>query len=291
MAPQPLYDIRDQTPACQLRYTWCGWPSVAAFPALTVDAWQELTTAWETDGLRLLEREFHSDRVLLTFSALPNVSPVHLAARAKGRLQNSLRQSNATWSGFSRKVSVRSVGENTTEAVQHYVESQVSTADFVDPRFAEFLQQFTVSDEEVDLSIATESKRGRYWYNLHLVLVTDGRFRMVDEISLRMLRDGVFKIAAKKAYRVAAVSVMPDHLHVSLRGAVENSPEEIALAFQNNLAFMVNRGAIWRRGYYAGTFGEYNMNAIRVRQRTESDSPAGQARGGLTVDDSVASSP
>ena len=290
MAPQPLYDIRDQTPACQLRYTWCGWPSVAAFPALTVDAWQELTTAWETDGLRLLEREFHSDRVLLTFSALPNVSPVHLAARAKGRLQNSLRQSNATWSGFSRKVSVRSVGENTTEAVQHYVESQVSTADFVDPRFAEFLQQFTVSDEEVDLSIATESKRGRYWYNLHLVLVTDGRFRMVDEISLRMLRDGVFKIAAKKAGGGCFGDARSSSARVVAR-AVENSPEEIALAFQNNLAFMVNRGAIWRRGYYAGTFGEYNMNAIRVRQRTESDSPAGQARGVTTVDDSVASSP
>jgi REP element-mobilizing transposase RayT len=174
MAPQPLYELRDQTPAYQLRYTWCGWPSVAAFPTLTGDAWQELTTAWETDGLRLLEREVLGDRILLTFSTLPNVSPVHLATRAKGRLQNSLRQSDATWSGFSRKVAVRSVGDNTTEAVQHYIASQISSADFVDSRFAEFLKQFTVSDEAIDLSIPTESKRGRYWYNLHIVLVTDG---------------------------------------------------------------------------------------------------------------------
>ncbi len=39
----------------------------------------------------------------------------------------------------------------------------------------------------------------------------------------------------------------------------------IALAFQNNLAHMLMRGAIWRNGYYAGTFGEYDMNAIRVQ--------------------------
>ncbi len=71
--------------------------------------------------------------------------------------------------------------------------------------------------------------------------------------------------------------VTHDHLHVALRANIEHSPEEIAVSFQNNLTFMLRKGAIWRPGYYVGTFGEYNMNAIRRAVRLESDSPAGQA--------------
>ena len=70
---------------------------------------------------------------------------------------------------------------------------------------------------------------------------------------------------------------MPDHLHVALRANIQHLPEDVALAFQNNLAFMLRKGAIWRPAYYAGTFGEYNMNAIRRAVRLESASPAGQA--------------
>jgi REP element-mobilizing transposase RayT len=98
-----------------------------------------------------------------------------------------------------------------------------------------------------------------------LVLVVDGRCRVVDEPGLTAIRDGCRRIAEKKGYRIAGLSVMPDHLHLALRGKIEHSPAEIALAFQNNLAHILKRGAIWMNGYYAGTFGEYDMNAIRVK--------------------------
>ena len=117
--------------------------------------------------------------------------------------------------------------------------------------------------------------------NLHVMLVTDPRCRVIDEASLTLIRDGSFRIAEKKGHQIAALSVMPDHLHVALRANTEHSPEEVALAFQNNLAFMLRKGAIWRPGYYVGTFGEYNMNAIRRTVRLESASPAGQAGRGL----------
>jgi len=100
------------------------------------------------------------------------------------------------------------------------------------------------------------------------------------QLSLRTIYEGSFKIAAKKEYRIGAISVIPDHLHVALRGSLTASPEEIALAFQNNLAYMVGRGAIWRPGYKVGTFGEYNMNAIRVRTREEPASPVTRGHGG-----------
>jgi REP element-mobilizing transposase RayT len=262
MRDQPLYSSADQNPAYALRFTWCGWSSKGPLPQLPDDAWATLVAAWETDGLRPLERELKNETILVTFSTTPKITPVLLASRAKGRLQHAFRL-NGKPVDFSRKVAVRSVGENTTEAVENYIQSQIRNAEFMDPKFAEFLEQFTVLDRSVDLSLPTELLSGRYWYNLHLVLVTDGRYRFVDAKSLTTLRDGSMRIAAKKGYRIGSLSVMPDHLHVALRGNMQSSPEEIALAFQNNLAYMLRKGPIWRNGYYAGTFGEYNMNAIR----------------------------
>jgi REP element-mobilizing transposase RayT len=232
---------------------------------LSNENWLALAAAWENDGLRLLERNVQPREILLTFSTTPDVSPVLLATRAKGRLQHACRTNLKSPVDFSRKLAVRAVGENRTETVESYIRSQVVEEHFVDARFADFLKQFTVVNPAVDLVVPAESGSGRYWYNLHLVLVVDDRCRVVDEPGLTVIRDGCWRIAEKKGYGIAALSVMPDHLHVAVRGNINQSPAEIALAFQNNLAHMLKRGAIWMNGYYAGTFGEYDMNAIRVK--------------------------
>ena len=56
---------------------------------------------------------------------------------------------------------------------------------------------------------------------------------------------------------------MPDHLHAAIRGNQTHSPDKIVSAFQNNLAFGLGQVRIWEDTYYAGTFSEYNMEAIR----------------------------
>ncbi len=57
---------------------------------------------------------------------------------------------------------------------------------------------------------------------------------------------------------------MPDHLHAALRGSIAQSPQEIALCFQNNLAYILGQTPHWQEGYYVGTFSDYDMGAIRV---------------------------
>ena len=58
---------------------------------------------------------------------------------------------------------------------------------------------------------------------------------------------------------------MPDHLHLALRGNIEDSPNEIALAFMNNLAYAMGQNAIWQFGYFVAGFGDYDMGAVRLR--------------------------
>ncbi|RMD57715.1 hypothetical protein D6833_13665 [Candidatus Parcubacteria bacterium] len=267
MNPKPLYTGRNLNPAYHLRYTWAGWLSQDTFPEKLPDGLlEQIKPLWEQDGLRLLEPTFSHDSVLLTFSATPTVSPVFLAARAKGRLQHVMRQAGIPRK-FSRKVGLRSVGNNRMQDVEKYIANQVKKSSYVDPAFKEKLQQFTCADRSVDLSAPTVTKSGRYWYDLHVVLIVEGRYKITSDTELTTIRDGCFRIAERKQHRISRVSVMPDHLHLALRGNIEHSPQEVVLAFQNNLAYFLGQRRIWKDNYYVGTFGVYNLNAIRRSQR------------------------
>jgi REP element-mobilizing transposase RayT len=134
-----------------------------------------------------------------------------------------------------------------------------------DQRFREMLARFTVVDSYVDLARPTESNSGRYWYNLHLVFVVSERYRIGDESTLAKIRDAVPRICHKKGYAASTYAVLPDHVHLALRGDIAETPEEIALSFLNNLAFVLDQRPWWQAGYYAGTVGEYAMAAVRSR--------------------------
>jgi REP element-mobilizing transposase RayT len=276
--PEPLYRGVGMPPRYHLHYSWTAWPSSEKWPEI---AWHSvfdsLKDPWESDGLRVMEYRAPPGKIQITFSATPRVSPVFLASRAKGRLQFALRQVTGKTVLFSRKVSVRSIGENQRAQIEAYIDRQVDDAEFVDARFAALLRPFTISQPHVDLASPSGSSHGRYWYNLHLVLVVHRRGRIVDPNQWAIVRDWSLKIAAAKGYAISRLSVMPDHLHIALRGYYEHSPQQIALAFQNNLAFALGQRAIWDDSYYVGTFSEYDMWAIRRQKqmRTVPTTPSG----------------
>jgi hypothetical protein len=101
------------------------------------------------------------------------------------------------------------------------------------------------------------------------------RYRIGEAAALATIRDTALRVCAKKSYAASTLAVLPDHLHLALRGAVAQSPEEIALSFLNNLAHVLGRRPWWEAGYYAGTFGEYGMAA--VRRKEEVSDPNGTA--------------
>jgi REP element-mobilizing transposase RayT len=189
------------------------------------------------------------------------VTPVFVAARAKGRLDHALRGAGFEMN-FSRKVAVRAIGDNTRRDVENYIARQIVKENFADDRFSRMMAEFTGNDEKVNLSKPTESARGRYWYNLHLVLVTDGRTRTTDSSTLRQIRNGCLAIAVKKGHQLARWSVMPDHLHLAVRPGIDEAPLEVVFCYQNNLAFLLGQKRIWCDGFYVGTFGEYTTRAV-----------------------------
>jgi REP element-mobilizing transposase RayT len=263
--PEPLYRPEHLRAAYQLRYGWSGWPSPPPFSSnLLASVLSDLAPAWEKDGLRLLEASPAAEQLQLTLSTTPQVSPVMLAGRVKGRIQHHCRR-RGTPIHFSRKLAIRSLGDATRAQVEAYVRNQVPKAALADEQFRKLLTAFTVVPPQVDLSQPTESRSGRYWYDLHLVLVVSGRYRIGEATTLAKIRDTVFRICAKNGYAASTVAVLPDHLHLAVRGAIRQSPEEIALSFLNNLAYVLGQRPWWEAGYYAGTFGEYGMAAVRPK--------------------------
>jgi REP element-mobilizing transposase RayT len=263
MTPTPLYNSQDIRPAYQLRYGWTGWPTLGSrFRPEFSEAVTAVVAQWEADGLRLLEQSCCAEAAQLVFSAKPHVAPALLAGRVKGRLQHSLRQMGRPVA-FSRKLAVRSIGDNHREDVEQYIRNQVANARFADPEFARRLQHYTLVDPDVDLTAPTETLSGRYWYNLHVVLVNEERYQRADDPWLATIFAQSLAIATKKGHAAKAISVMPDHLHMALRGNVERSPEEVAMAFQNNLAYALGQLRVWQPTYYVGTFSEYDMQAVQ----------------------------
>lgn len=265
MPPQPLYRPGAVTPAFHLRYSWAGWTTSGNLSPNTLQHALALAAPlWEADGLRALEAFPTDDLVQILFSTKVNVAPAFLAARAKGRLQYALRAAG-TPCDFSRKVSVRSIGDNTTNNVEHYIAQQVARGNSLDSDWRTFLNQLIVIDPSVVLARPTESRSGRYWYNLHVVLSMANHRSIWDRSTLLGIRNAVLRVARFKDFGLAALSVMPDHLHMALRGMIDTSPESIALTFQNNVAYLLGQRPLWQPGYYVGTFGEYDMDAIRHR--------------------------
>jgi REP element-mobilizing transposase RayT len=263
MLPEPLYRSADLHPAYQLRYGWTGWSSKSPFASSFISRiLPDIAPEWDRDGLRVLEASLTPQQLQLTLSTTPQVAPVTMASRVKGRIQHHCRRAG-TPIDFSRKLAVRSLGDPTRAQVEAYIRNQVPNEALADEQFRERLTLFTVVNPQVNLSEPTVSNSGRYWYNLHLVFVASGRYRLGEQATLAKIRDTALRICIKKGYAASTLAVLPDHLHLAVRGAVAQSPEEIALSFLNNLAHVLDQRRWWEPGYYAGTFGEYGMAAVR----------------------------
>jgi len=196
----------------------------------------------------------------LVFRTAPTVSPVAFTQRAKGRLQHALRHAG-TPVAFSRKTTMRALGENIDQTVINYVRDQLEHADLADPRYRKRLADAAIEDAATDLASPSETASGRYWYNLHIVLVTARRYRVGQELKVGQWADAARSAAGENDCAIRALAVMPDHVHLAVRGSVRLAPVEIGVIFQNALARIAGC-RLWQEQFYVGTFGSYSLGSV-----------------------------
>jgi len=256
--PVPTYTEQNCTFSCPLQW------GVSAFwreDAAGDDWLRELTGAVEPDGIRILSHRLSQPTVSQFFvSSRPEVAPLSIVQRIKGRLQHLLRSSRPkAWKG---NYAVRSIGKVTRETVADYIRSQIGHHEFADPRFAERLRSYQIENPAIDLAQPQRTSHGLYWYNLHVVMVRRDRETAWQDTELRATREMIVAAAKAKGYLLSRAGILPDHVHLLLGCPIEESPQTIVLGYLNNLAFAVGMKAAFQFGAFVGTVGEYTNQAI-----------------------------
>ena len=257
--PSPIYTLSTcPNPAYQLNWSY----TIFWHQRPTASPWLEaLQLANEPDGIRILQHQFAGKKASqFLVSTKPHVAPRNIVQRIKGRLQAQLRptQPNA----FQRNYALRSIGAIKRSTVDTYVAGQVQHHLMADERVSKRLEDYKFFDKAIDLAKPTHTSHGIFWHNLHLVLVNAERHRNTDDARLRGLHQMIRSVARKKGYGLSRIGMLADHLHITLRGKLDDSPADIALGYLNNLAYVMGMRAEFCFSYYVGTFGEYTIRAI-----------------------------
>lgn len=262
--PQPLYPAEKTQCISTITYSWSGrTKDNTNFPSTTPEIIEQCRDHWEQSGINLLTSKQRENTILAAFEVTPEISPVDFCRKIKGLLSRQFRV-NGVNVNFSRSVSFRSLGHNTTEIVNQYVKNQILKEDLADENFREQLKKYTLWDCQRDLSWASSTHYGLYWYNLHLVIVVAARnIRIAEYETFDKIKSVLPRIADKNGCEIAHFAVVPDHIHISLAGNPKMTPFEIGLSFLNNLAYSMKVGKCWREDFYVGTFSEYDLEALK----------------------------
>jgi REP element-mobilizing transposase RayT len=263
----PIYSSLNCKPAYQLNW------SVTLFwkhPVPETGWIARLKESTEQDGVRILEHRLKSERVsqFLT-STEPDVAPDKLLRSVKGRLQYLVRDRFPK--AFQRNYAVRSVGWQRREVIETYVASQTKRHLMGDANVQERFEKFQIFAPLIDLSQARHSSHGLFWHNLHLVLVNDARWMEIQEERLRTIHDILLRVARKKGHLLSRGGILADHIHLSLGCGLSESPSQVALAYMNNLAFVLGKKPIFEFSYYVGTFGEYDLGVMWSNRRSREE--------------------
>ena len=276
--PAPIYTPQNVSPAYQLNWGLTIFWRQSSVPD---SEWlAALQTATEPDGVRVLKHRFiDNDASQFFVSTKPHVAPAQMIRTVKGRLQYLIRDQQPK--AFQRNYSVRSIGAATRSVVEDYVARQTERHTMADPRVQNLFQQYQKTYSGHDLSQPVLSAHGQYWYNLHLVLVNEDRWREVRPDVLDSLIQMIERVAAKYGHRLSRVGLLADHIHTTLGCTIDQSPEEIALSYLNNCAYAIGMKPVFQFGYYAGTIGEYDRGAVLFFKPAVHRREAGWGRGSV----------
>ncbi|MCX7050019.1 MAG: transposase [Candidatus Sumerlaeota bacterium] len=161
-----------------------------------------------------------------------------------------------------RNYCFRSIGSSKRNVVEQYIGRQLGPYSDTAPFNPNALQRFQIFNSSCDLSQPRRTSHSIYWYNLHIVLVNDKRECEIRESRLQTIHDTILKIARVRDYQLSRAAILPDHIHLALGCGSEKSPADVALCFLNNLAFALDREPVFQMGFFAGTFGEYDLGVI-----------------------------
>jgi hypothetical protein len=98
---------------------------------------------------------------------------------------------------------------------------------------------------------------------LHVVSVHRERHHEIREEVLRKLHETLKWASTTHEHVLSESGILSDHVHIALGCGIDESSQDVALSYLNNLAYVQGMKPVYQYGGYLGTFGEYNLGAVR----------------------------
>ena len=274
----PLYLAQNCIPAYQLNWSLSVFgkerlPSPA-------DSIESLRNEVAKDEIRILEFQYREPNIALFFlSSQPIASPSQIVRSIKGRWQYLSRESNPI--EFRRNYRIDSCGDAKKSILEAYVANQTLKHRMADEQVQSMIESLQYHDSSVDLGAIRRSSYGEFTYALQIVLETETGWNEVRSETLMAYRGAVIGSCRKHRWRLARVGLLSNHLHILVGPEMTDSPESVALALMNNLAYTQGMKPVLRWSYYVGGFGSYDRGAIwNAQRRTDAasvrDKPDGE---------------
>jgi len=264
---QPIYTPKNCNAAYQLNWALSHFAH-APLPDPLSWAHPLRESLEKEDAIRILEQRLPSpDVVQFLVSTQPSAAPALILQRVKGRLQYLLRERQPK--AFRRNYRLESVGSAKREVIEQYIQNQLRRHPLADARIQERFEWAQIIADDVDLSQIRYTAHGQFIYNLHVVLEHAEGWRAVESAFLQRTQEMIRKICRQRGFLLSRAGIVADHLHMSMGCGIEDSPEDAALCFLNNLAYAHGMKAVYRFGYYVGTFGNFDLGALRQARQAD----------------------
>ena len=257
-SPDPIYTAEN----CRFSHPLNWGVSVFWREPCSDDAWfPDLAAAVEPDGLKLKSHRFTENGVSqFVVATTPEVAPVKIVQRIKGRLQHLVRADRPK--ALKRNFALHGFGKVTRDVVEKFVAGQLGHHRMAEAEVQRRLEKYQISCFDVDLSQPQKTSHGLFWYSLHLVLVHQDRWNEIRESVLAKVNRRIRAVSEKKGYLLREAGILPDHIHILVGCPFELSPLEVSLRFLNNLAHVQGMKPIYQFGGFVGTVGEYSFRAL-----------------------------
>ncbi|WFB36639.1 transposase [Kiritimatiellota bacterium B12222] len=225
-----------------------------------------LLREWQSDGIQLKAFLLSGRRVQMICETTPQIAPIKIAQRLKGRLQHHIHKQLPNAAPFDRDFFLGTLGQNDRRIVTHYIQAQVNKSDLVDPLYRKRLN--TLRFHEAPSQPPRGKHCGIHDHFLHLVFVTHGRYRMFFPEAKKVatsLLDG----ATASGIEIYEFSIMPDHAHILLRPDHHRSSAQTLEDLRDASAHILRRTRFWQSGGYTGTVGPYTMKTALQKTRDQ----------------------
>ena len=251
-------------PACRCRLftVWCRH-GMAGPPVPLPSPHNRISPQWMNSGTATASGDWERDGPVIWFNSAsrrPRTSHPCFLPRASRDGWITCSANSEHRPVFPEK-SEFAPSANTNPIIEQYLALQQRRGDFAEARYRATLAEFSREFPKVDLEDPSETGSGRYWYNLHLVAVTNGRFRMGKEDYLPRLAAEIPKWVREERALLRSMALMAEHVHLALRGDPARSPGEIAEGFYRTM----NRAAglrLFSERIYVGSFSSYSTRLI-----------------------------